>query len=92
MIALELNQLKDEVKRYESCKYFLNYCTAEELNLRDLRLELRPKIGNSDQEFVEEQYFKLNLIFTHTNEKFIAKRPTKPQMRASKLLKQLQET
>ena len=54
MIALELNQLKDEVKRYESCKYFLNYCTAEELNLRDLRLELRPKIGNSDQEFVEE--------------------------------------
>lgn len=54
MIALELNQLKDEVKRYESRKYFINHCTAEELNLRDLRLELRSKIGNFDQEFVEE--------------------------------------
>ena len=58
-IAFKLNCLKDKTIRYESHNEFLNRCLAEKLVTKGLRLELKPTIGNYDQEFVDTWYEKL---------------------------------
>ena len=58
-VALKCNHLKDKVTRYESYKDFLTRCIAEKLIPKGLKLELKPTIGNFDQEFVDEWYSKL---------------------------------
>ena len=55
---LTLDRLKDNSIRYESHKAFLNRLT-EKLVPKGLRLELKPAIGNYDQEFVDTRYSKL---------------------------------
>ena len=59
-VALKLDCLKDKVTRYECHKDFLTHCTGEKLIPKGLKLELKPTIGNFDQEFVDEWYCKLN--------------------------------
>ena len=58
-IALKRNRLKDKSIRYESHKDLLNRCLTEKLVPKGLRLELEPKVGNYDQEFVDTWYAKL---------------------------------
>lgn len=57
-IVLTLDRLKDNSIRYESHKVFLNRL-AEKLVPKGSRLELKPTIGNYDQEFVDTWYSKL---------------------------------
>ena len=58
-VALKLKCLKNKVTRYESHKDFLTRWIAEKLIPKGLKLELKPTIGNFDQEFADEWYSKL---------------------------------
>ena len=68
-IALKLNQLKDKAVRYKSHKDFLSQCIADEPVPKGLELELGPRIGNYDQQFVDMWYSKLKNILSNINER-----------------------
>ena len=61
-IALKLNRFKDKVVRYKSYKYFLSRCIAEERVSKGLKIELEPKSGNYNQEYVCTWYSKLKTL------------------------------
>ena len=46
--------------RYESHKEFLTRCISEKLVPNRLKLELKPTIGNHDQELIDNWFSKLN--------------------------------
>ena len=58
-LAINLNHLKDKQVRFESHKEFLSRCITDGLVPKGLELMLEPKIGNHDQNFLDNWHSKL---------------------------------
>ena len=58
-LAIELNWLKEKSARYTSHKDFLSQCINNKLVPKGLELTLEPTIGNCDQSFIDNLYYKL---------------------------------
>ena len=58
-LAIKLNRLREKSARYNSHKDFLSRCIQEKLVHEGLELNLEPKIGNYDQEFIDNWHSNL---------------------------------
>ena len=58
-LAIKLNRLREKSARYNSHKDFLSRCIQEKLVREGLELSLEPKIGNYDQEFIDNWHSNL---------------------------------
>ena len=55
--------MKDKQARFVSNKEFLNLCVTEELFSEGLEVTLEPKIGNHDQQLLDNWYSKQNSLY-----------------------------
>lgn len=58
-LAFKLDHLKNKAGRYSSHHLFFMCCISENLQSNGLKLELKPTIGNHDEDFLNNRYKKL---------------------------------
>ena len=58
-LAFKSDSLRDKAGRYNSHHLFLTHCISENIILIGLKLEVKPAIGNHDEDFLNKYYKKL---------------------------------